>query len=91
MNSLLSTTVYVKSGKRVLLKSQESTNKKLEKTSDDRVVLKRKREISIDLLNKYQEDIHHIVKIKKLFDELNETSLAEFLKEYETLSFQECP
>tara|TARA_B100000902_G_C26481124_1_gene514821 strand:- start:141 stop:458 length:318 start_codon:yes stop_codon:yes gene_type:complete len=52
---------------------------------------RKKYKIPVDILNKYQEDIHHIVKIKKLFDELNETSLVEFLKEYETLSFQECP
>ena len=61
MNSLLSTTIYVKSGKRVLLKSQESTNKNLEKVGKDRLALKNKKEITkkikeiTELLNEVKE------------------------------------
>ena len=49
---------------------------------------RKKYKISEDILNKYKEDIHHIVKITELLNELNTSSISEFLKEYQTLQFE---
>lgn len=44
--------------------------------------------ISQTTLDKYKEDIHHIVKIKHLMNELNPDSLTLFLLEHSSLQFE---
>ena len=44
--------------------------------------------ISQATLERYKEDIHHIVKIKHLMNELNPDSLTLFLLEHSTLQFE---
>ena len=41
-----------------------------------------------DLIEKYKEDIHHVVKIKTLLNELNPQSLIHFMNEYSSLEFK---
>ena len=44
-------------------------------------------DINEEILTKYKEDIHHIVKIKHLMNELNPDSLIHFLNEHMSLNF----
>ena len=44
--------------------------------------------INDDLIEKYKEDIHHVVKIKTLLNELNPQSLIHFMNEYSSLEFK---
>lgn len=54
-----------------------------------RLSCKTRKEYIIDdtILTKYKEDIHHIVKIKHLMNELNPNSLIHFLNEHASLNF----
>ncbi len=48
---------------------------------------RKKYNIDEKILERYKEDIHHIVKIKELMNELNPESLISFLNEYSSLDF----
>lgn len=48
---------------------------------------RKKYKINEQILNTYKEDIHHIVKIKELMNELNPESLITFLSEHSSLEF----
>lgn len=54
-----------------------------------RLSCKTRKEYKIDekTFEKYKEDIHHIIKIKHLMNELNPNSLIYFLNEHATLNF----
>ena len=55
-----------------------------------RLSCKTKKDYNINekIIEKYKEDIHHIVKIKHLMSELNADSLIHFLSEHSSLSFE---
>ena len=55
-----------------------------------RLSCKTKKDYIIDdkIIDKYKEDIHHIVKIKHLMSELNPDSLIHFLNEHYSLCFE---
>lgn len=54
-----------------------------------RLSCKTRKEYNIDakIIEKYKEDIHHIIKIKHLMNELNPNSLIHFLSEHASLNF----
>jgi len=55
-----------------------------------RLSCKTKKDYNINekVIEKYKEDIHHIVKIKHLMSELNADSLIHFINEHSSLTFE---
>ncbi len=68
---------------------REYYNKNPVKSRKYRLSCTTRKKYNIDekILERYKEDIHHIVKIKELMNELNPESLISFLNEYSSLDF----